>query len=401
MMIKFTILIPTRDRLDLLLASIRTVQKQTYHNWEVIVSDNSSESSAEDSIVKVNDARIRYFKTDGVLPVTDNWNNALKYSTGDYILMLGDDDGLLSNYLSRANDIINSNIDVELIYHCALLFAYPGALETEPNGYLRSYQNRKIYKSRTAPFQLLPSEAKSLALASLDFQMKFDYNMQFFLVKNSLIQKIVQSKENFYKSPYPDYFAANLLMMRANRIMIDPIPSIVIGISKKSFGHYYFNNNEKQGQAFLKNIPDDSLSEKLKAIVHPGSNMNDSWLYAMELFNKEIQADYPAKINYKNYRKLQIIYTISENISQEKYFLSELIQNYKHLFIYEKFCYSGYYIALALLYILWPKARRKGLANRVLNLIIPNEVTFMPNMVGTYNDMDDVFNKIDFNTHNG
>lgn len=41
--IKFSVLIPTRDRLDLLKEAIDSVRNQSYHNWELIVSDNCSE----------------------------------------------------------------------------------------------------------------------------------------------------------------------------------------------------------------------------------------------------------------------------------------------------------------------------------------------------------------------
>lgn len=45
--IKFSVLIPTRDRLDLLKEAIDSVRNQSYHNWELIVSDNCSDDDVE------------------------------------------------------------------------------------------------------------------------------------------------------------------------------------------------------------------------------------------------------------------------------------------------------------------------------------------------------------------
>jgi len=37
---KFSVLIPTRNHLDLLSYAIETVRRQDYSDWEIIVSDN-------------------------------------------------------------------------------------------------------------------------------------------------------------------------------------------------------------------------------------------------------------------------------------------------------------------------------------------------------------------------
>ena len=39
---KFSILLPTRDRLELLKLAVESVRLQDYAEWEIIVSDNAS-----------------------------------------------------------------------------------------------------------------------------------------------------------------------------------------------------------------------------------------------------------------------------------------------------------------------------------------------------------------------
>jgi glycosyltransferase involved in cell wall biosynthesis len=40
---KFSVLLPTRNRLNLLSYAIETVIRQDYSDWEIIISDNCSE----------------------------------------------------------------------------------------------------------------------------------------------------------------------------------------------------------------------------------------------------------------------------------------------------------------------------------------------------------------------
>ena len=79
---KFSVLLPTRNRLDLLSYAIETVRRQDYSDWEIIVSDNSSEEDIAGYVRSLDDSRIKYYRTDQFVPVTDNWNNALAKSDG-------------------------------------------------------------------------------------------------------------------------------------------------------------------------------------------------------------------------------------------------------------------------------------------------------------------------------
>ena len=220
---KFSVLLPTRNRLDLLRFAIETVLRQDYENWEIIVSDNASHEDIRGFVDSLADPRVIYVRSEESIPVTDNWNLALFHCTGDYIIMLGDDDGLLPNYFSYARQVIEAHNHPEVLYTAALLYAYPGVLPNAPNGFVISYEERNIFKGRKTPFILPPKDANQYVAASLDFRVTFDYNMQFFLVSRSAVNRL-QVHGAFYQSPYPDYYAANALLHLAPTILIVPIP---------------------------------------------------------------------------------------------------------------------------------------------------------------------------------
>ncbi|MEX2016617.1 MAG: hypothetical protein WD873_08235, partial [Candidatus Hydrogenedentales bacterium] len=91
----------------------------------------------------------------------------------------------------------------------------------------------------------------------------------------------------------------------AETVVANPTPLVMIGISPKSFGFYYFSDREADGVAFLQNVPSGELRQQLQDTVVPGSNMNDSWLYAMETLAQNFRDEVPLRVDYARYRLLQ------------------------------------------------------------------------------------------------
>lgn len=302
---KFSVLLPTRNRLDLLSRAIETVRRQDYDDWEIIVSDNFSEEDVAAYTQTLGDSRIKYFRTDKFVPVTDNWNNALDKSDGDYIIMLGDDDCLMKGYFSTLSRLIEKFDAPDFIYTDAFLYAYPGVMPGVPDGFLRTYSRREIFQSASEPFWLERNKALEFAKESLNFRVTFDYNMQFSLVSRKLVEEMKRYGQ-FYQSPYPDYYASNAMMLKAERILVVPQPLVTIGISPKSFGYYYFNDAESDGNEFLNNIPDKEMVSRLQEVILPGIAMNTSWLISMETLAVNFGGELDIKVNYARYRLTQI-----------------------------------------------------------------------------------------------
>lgn len=302
---KFSVLLPTRNRLDLLSYAIETVRRQDYFDWEIVVSDNFSDEDIAGYVRSLKDSRIKYYRTDKFVPVTDNWNNVLDKSDGDYVIMLGDDDCLMQGYFSTLNKVIEKHDAPDLIYTSAYLYAYPGVMPGFPDGFLRSYSSRKFFQSAQEPFWLERSKAVELVKHSMNFKAAFDYNMQFSLVSRKLI-RAMEKYGSFYQSPYPDYYASNAMMLMAGRILVVPQSLVTIGISPKSFGFYYFNDSESKGNEFLKNLPNPDMARRLQQVMLPGTGMNTSWLLSMETLSNNFGEKGNISVNYDRYRLLQI-----------------------------------------------------------------------------------------------
>jgi glycosyltransferase involved in cell wall biosynthesis len=301
---KFSVLLPTRNRLEYLRYAVDTVRRQDYDQWEIIISDNHSEDDIAGYVAELADPRIRYVRTDSFVPVTENWNNALDLSTGDYVVMLGDDDGLLPGYFSRLMAAMRDYPDPDFIYVSALFFAYPGVMPDAPDGFLRTDQNR--FFSGDKPYWLDADTARGIARGYLDFRMPVASNMQFSLISRRAIDAM-KAVGPFFQSPYPDFYATPALFLTSTRILVYPKPFVVIGITPKSYGFFHFNNRSGDGVDLLNN--NGALAaDDTDAIRLPGTSYNDSWLLAMKAFEANFSGAYGMAPDIRRYRFLQIVY---------------------------------------------------------------------------------------------
>jgi abequosyltransferase len=101
----FSIAIPTHNRSTFVNKNIQSLYENNFFDLdyvELLISDNSTDLKTKSLVTKYNFKNIRYIK---VSPCTykENWLNCLNFSSGKYILILGDDDildKLLINHLS-------------------------------------------------------------------------------------------------------------------------------------------------------------------------------------------------------------------------------------------------------------------------------------------------------------
>ena len=389
---KFSVLLPTRNRLDLLSRAIETVKRQDYGNWEIIVSDNFSEEDVKGYIQLLGDSRIKYFRTDSFVPVTDNWNNAIEKSDGDYVIMLGDDDCLMGGYFSTLFGLIKKFERPDFIYTNAFLYAYPDVLPGVPEGFLRTYSRREIFQSAQEPFWLDKNKAIKFVQNSLDFRVTFDYNMQFSLISRKIIEEMKQYG-SFFQSPYPDYYASNAIMFKAEHILVVPNPLVTIGISPKSFGYYYFNDAEVDGNAFLKNIPDQSLIHRLQRVILPGTDMNTSWLISMETLAEK----FGLKVQYSRYRYIQACVVFAGLVLRKAKAKQAYLQLKSKLTVIEKIRYG---LLFSLLFKIVPGRYRLALSQWILWVSGSHPMVYMPKVEGGFNTILEVFERIDPNNYN-
>lgn len=90
----FTVVIPTRNRADLVAMALASVAAQDGGDVEIIVSDNSTSEEAvsanRDAVERLGDARVRLIRPPEPLGMPDHWEFATAHATGEWLLILTD-----------------------------------------------------------------------------------------------------------------------------------------------------------------------------------------------------------------------------------------------------------------------------------------------------------------------
>lgn len=111
---KVSIIIPTRNRTNTLIDSIKSVLSQNCNNYELIISDNSDDKSINYSAINnlielKNNKQIRYIYPSKILSMADHWNFASEHASGDYIAILTDRFVMIQSAIKIIINYIDSN----------------------------------------------------------------------------------------------------------------------------------------------------------------------------------------------------------------------------------------------------------------------------------------------------
>lgn len=115
--IKFSIIIPTYNRADLIRETLDSILKQTYTNWEAIIIDDGSIDDTKSIVASINDPRITYYYKENEERCVAR-NLGIEKSKGDYITFIDSDDAYYPDGLENAYAYLRSNPHAE-IFHLA------------------------------------------------------------------------------------------------------------------------------------------------------------------------------------------------------------------------------------------------------------------------------------------
>lgn len=95
----------TYKRPDILIDTVKSILPQTFSDFEIIISDNDPEESGRKITEVLIDSRIKYFPNKENLGMKKSFNKSLERSTGEYIVMIADDDPVYPGMLETLVDL--------------------------------------------------------------------------------------------------------------------------------------------------------------------------------------------------------------------------------------------------------------------------------------------------------
>lgn len=101
-----SVVIPTKERCETLKYVLETALNQSSDDYEIVVGDNFSQDDTKLVVESFADPKLKYFNTGRRLAMCDNWEYALNHASGQYIIFIGDDDGLMPNAVAKLRTFI-------------------------------------------------------------------------------------------------------------------------------------------------------------------------------------------------------------------------------------------------------------------------------------------------------
>lgn len=87
-----SVVVPTHNRSGLLVRALRSIQRQTHTNLEIIVVDDASNDDTALVVQRIGDSRIRYLRHNVCRGGSAARNTGIRAAAGEYIAFLDDDD---------------------------------------------------------------------------------------------------------------------------------------------------------------------------------------------------------------------------------------------------------------------------------------------------------------------
>jgi glycosyltransferase involved in cell wall biosynthesis len=234
----FSVIIPTRNRYDTLRHSIRTVLGQEFTPFELIISDNSDPANYDqrDAINEfLADDRVKYQRTPSVLAMSDSWEFAVSKSTGEYIIIFGDDDGLIAGALQRIFDIIQQT-KTEVVNWARVEYSWPDIIPLQDSNLM------------VIPYMGRTGVVDGLEYIKLVATHRADYRylpmMYCAAVSKNVLNRLKEETGRIFNASSPDIYTGFAFAYLVKKYVTIGHAMSINGVSSKSNGVAH-NNDDK------------------------------------------------------------------------------------------------------------------------------------------------------------
>lgn len=230
-----SVVIATHNRSGYAVHAIRSVLDLKSPDIEVVVTDTSDTLDLADHLAApsgmLKDPSLRYAKLSGPSSLTQNYNNALSLARGDYVCLIGDDDGLTRAAIDAARWASTHRVPV-VSQTLKSIYAWPDfrARLTSGRHAGRLYVPRSAGSARWRDARADLSAALARALQGTDGLPRCYHGV----VRRDLFEEIKARTGAYFHGSSPDMAGAVGLACVVERYCEVDLPLTVSGISSGS-----------------------------------------------------------------------------------------------------------------------------------------------------------------------
>jgi len=227
----FSILIATKNRIQYCINVIETILKYNDSDFELVIQDNSDSLELKKFVDEnITDKRLKYNYTPPPFSSIDNFNAAIELAEGEYICLIGDDDGINPEIFKIVRWASQNQIDA-IVPDLNTIYWWPDAckLIKEKNQYNGLLQitptkgNVHRYSTKREILKLLQNGGQDY----LNFNLPKLYHG---VVKKEFLDKIKSKTGNFIGGLSPDIYSAIAIANYVPHIIKIEYPLTIPGI---------------------------------------------------------------------------------------------------------------------------------------------------------------------------
>ncbi|MEM0952922.1 MAG: glycosyltransferase family A protein [Pseudomonadota bacterium] len=317
---KFSILLPTRDRPATFKYALATIAAQAGDDFEIVVADNASGPAIKEAVDRIDSCPVIYTRSDEILTMVDNWERGLAMCNGEYVTVLGDDDGLMPSCLSIARRFIEQTSQKLLNWRCHSYW-WPDTIV--------EFQRNKLYVSYTPDISGNIVSSRDVLKAFYKNQVGFG---ELPMIYNSFIHRDILEETKlrwgrFLPLPHvPDVASGILNLALTESYAVCQRPLAIRANSGKSNGTSFYARSKG------KDVRENHFAEeraKLEEMLHPSLIPSPNLhvlLASVKLFCKELafpedpelQCDLQLVVNSMIATLNQDVPSYEENLSEAR-----------------------------------------------------------------------------------
>lgn len=225
---RFSIILPTHNRSDLLRFSLTSIVEQTFEDIEIIVSDDQSTDDTSSIIEEIGRTRrVKHITTPNRMTMADHFEWASQQTTGEYVMFLCDDDVLAPDAVKYADRAIRETN--------AQVVAYNSGVYIFPNWSGAGDQNTLSFTTYTPEFAVCESQKvlQGLFAGSPNFLTPRSNNS---FCHRDVIAEARSRNGRFFLHPAPDMSSCSAVLgIVPSYTLIGP-PLHIWGVSQQSLG---------------------------------------------------------------------------------------------------------------------------------------------------------------------
>jgi len=263
---KFSVIIPTRERADTLYWSIKTCITQDYSNLEILVSDNYSQDNTREVVESFDDSRIRYINPEKRLGMSNHWDFALSHATGDYIMIIGDDDGLLPNACEQVNTILKT-FKTDVVCSPFLAYIWPTNVASD------NFSNILTF-FRFNESGLLDAKENLSKVSLKGYEHSILPMIYWSFVSSALINRIkLKTGGSFFHAVCPDIYSGVIISNHITSFYRSKTPFVLPGSSHNSNGASQSSLDMSKKAEINKFWAENTIKMHHKLLDVPSSNI--------------------------------------------------------------------------------------------------------------------------------